>query len=110
MAYRGSVAVVVGVVALTLGTAKAPAYEPPVPPNRVTVITDSVAGIVWWMYQAHPELAAGFDLDIQTRTCRKLVEPGCFAYGESPPSALATIAQLGDQLGPTVVMDVGYND
>jgi len=82
----------------------------PVPPNRVTLITDSVGGIIWFVHQAHPYLAAGIDTDYETRTCRKLVDPGCYAYAENPPSALDTITELGPQLGPTVVIDVGYND
>src|SRR5207244_111588 len=28
----------------------------------------------------------------------------------TPPSALETVEELGDELGPVVVVDVGYND
>ena len=81
------------------------------PHNRVTLITDSVAGVLYWVPEARAEFARGFDLDLQNKGCRKLVDPGCPQQGEPhPPSALATIEELGSQIGPTVVIDVGYND
>ena len=44
-------------------------------------------------------------------TCRRLVEPGCPAYGnDAPESALAAVQRLGSGLGPIVVVSVGYND
>ena len=103
---------VLTVVALAVaGAGNAQLMEDPVPPNRVTIITDSVGGVLFWVTQARTELAKGLDLDLETKTCRKLVDPGCPAYGDlSPPSALATARSLGHQLGPTVVIDVGYND
>lgn len=105
----------VALVAVTvLGAAGSGRAEPtqlPVPPNRVTVITDSVGGVLFWVADARKQLARGLDLDLETKTCRKLVEPGCPAYGDpSPPSALDTARSLGPELGPTVVIDVGYND
>ena len=63
-----------------------------------------------WVSDARAQLAQGLDFRLETKTCRKLVEIGCYAYGESPPSALTTIQSLGSQLGPIVVIDVGYND
>jgi hypothetical protein len=103
------------VVALALPAAAAPvsrlapgaaaAY-----PSRVTMITDSVGGALFWVDQAREELAKGLDFRLEAKTCRKLVTPGCFAYGEVPPSALETIETLGPDLGPLVVIDVGYND
>lgn len=81
------------------------------PPNRVTMITDSVGGVLGWVTQARDKLARGFDLDLQAKACRKLVDPGCPQQGDPHPmSALETIRELGDQIGPTVVIDVGYND
>ena len=82
-----------------------------VPPNRVTMITDSVGGVLFWVAEARAKLARGLDLDLETKTCRKLVDPGCPAYDDlAPSSALETIASRGRELGPTVVIDVGYND
>ena len=81
------------------------------PPNRVTLITDSVGGVLSWVTQARDKFARGLDLDLQVKSCRKLVDPGCPQEGEPhPPSALATIQELGTQIGQTVVIDVGYND
>jgi hypothetical protein len=75
------------------------------------MITDSVGGVLFWLDAARKELARGLDFHLETKTCRKLVDPGCPAYGDpSPPSALETIRSLGPELGPTVVIDVGYND
>jgi hypothetical protein len=82
-----------------------------VPANRVTVITDSVGGVLYWATEARVRFARGLDLDLETKTCRKLVDVGCPAYDDpAPPSALQTILSLGADIGPTVVIDVGYND
>jgi hypothetical protein len=85
---------------------------PPGPPGpRVTMITDSVGGALYWLTEARAALASGFDFDLETKTCRKLVEPGCGAYGDpAPVSALETVRALGTALGPILVIDVGYND
>jgi hypothetical protein len=81
------------------------------PPNRVTLITDSVGGVLSWVTLAREKLARGLDLDLQVKSCRKLVDPGCPQEGDPHPvSALVTIQELGAQIGPTVVIDVGYND
>ena len=81
------------------------------PPNRVTLITDSVGGVLSWVTQAREKFARGLDLDLETKSCRKLVDPGCPQQGDPhPASALDTIQELGSQIGPTVVIDVGYND
>ena len=111
------VALAVVVVGLTYaaGTATTSAGKPvtaadtrPLP--RVTLITDSVGGVLFWAADARAELAQGLDLRLETKTCRKLIAVGCYAYGETPPSALETIQTLGAELGPLVVIDVGYND
>jgi hypothetical protein len=80
------------------------------PLPRVTMITDSVGGVLYWATGARHELAKGLDLELKTKTCRRLVVRGCPAYGELPPSALGTIQALGPRLGRLVVIDVGYND
>jgi hypothetical protein len=94
--------------AATTHSARAAPTARPVP--RVTMITDSVGGVLYWAGTARDELAQGLDLRLETRACRKLVAEGCWAYGERPPSALDTIHALGTELGPLVVIDVGYND
>ena len=80
------------------------------PPPRVTMITDSVGGVLYWVNDATAKLAKGLDFHLEARTCRKLVEPGCWAYDQTPPSALDTIHELGPGLGQIVIVDVGYND
>lgn len=81
------------------------------PANRVTVITDSVGGVLVWDEAAHDALASRVDLQVDARVCRKLVEPGCAADGDpAPESALAAVERFGGDLGQTVVIDVGYND
>jgi hypothetical protein len=99
---------------LALASAGTAAWAGPgdtVPPNRVTVITDSVGGVLFWVAEARATLARGLDLDLETKTCRRLVDPGCPAYDDlAPSSALETIVSRGRELGPTVVIDVGYND
>jgi hypothetical protein len=82
----------------------------PAPLPRVTMITDSVGGVLYWSDDARHVLGRGLDFVLETKTCRRLVSVGCPAYGERPPSALATIQTLGTSLGPVVVVDVGYND
>jgi hypothetical protein len=95
----------------SVGTAASASPSDTVPANRVTVITDSVGGALFWVTAAREKLAKGLDLDLETKTCRKLVDPGCPAYEDlAPPSALETIVSRGHELGPTVVVDVGYND
>jgi hypothetical protein len=86
--------------------ADSPATYPP----RVTMITDSVGGVLFRVTQEQARLAEGLDFRLETKTCRKLVERGCYADGESPPSVLETVETLGAELGDLVVVDVGYND
>jgi hypothetical protein len=79
--------------------------------ERVTVITDSVGGALLWLPPAKAALTHGLNVDIEARTCRRLVDPGCPAEGDDhPESTLAAIERLGPALGSTVVIDVGYND
>jgi hypothetical protein len=118
MGLRASIVALAAVVlglTLAAATATTSAGEPATvtdarPLPRVTLITDSVGGVLFWAADARAELGQGLDLRLETKTCRKLVAIGCYAYGETPPSALETIQTLGAELGPLVVIDVGYND
>ena len=76
----------------------------------MTLVSDSVGGVLLWNADARAYLAQGLDLRIEAKACRKLIAPGCFAYGGIAPSALETIRTLGTELGPLVVVDVGYSD
>jgi hypothetical protein len=78
---------------------------------RVTVITDSVGGMLQYPGGGGAVLGRGIDLDVQAKVCRRLVTTGCQPdVGNPPPSALDTVNVLGLQIGATVVIDVGYND
>jgi hypothetical protein len=77
---------------------------------RVTLISDSVGGVLFWQRDARDELARGIDLRVDIRTCRRLVTDGCVYDGERPPSALDAIRDLAPALGRVAVIDVGYND
>jgi hypothetical protein len=80
-------------------------------PTRVTMITDSVGTALLWDPGPFNDFAAGLDVRGDGFGCRKLVVAGCpLAPGVNPPSVLDVIQQLGTDLGPVVVIDVGYND
>ena len=66
---------------------------------RVTLVADSVGGVLFWQRQAREELGRGIDLRIDIRTCRRLVTEGCVYDGVRPPSALDAIRELGPALG-----------
>ena len=65
----------------------------------VTLVADSVGGVLFWQRQARDDLGRGIDLRIDIRTCRRLVSEGCAYDGERPPSALDAIRDLGPALG-----------
>jgi len=102
--------VVVAVVVPACSVVAAAGGAVPAPLPRVTMVTDSVGGVLYWSDDARHVLGRGLDFVLETKTCRRLASVGCPAYGERPPSALATIKTLGQSLGPVVVVDVGYND
>jgi hypothetical protein len=80
-------------------------------PVRVTMLADSVGSALLWDPGPFADFSAGLDVRGDAYGCRKLVVPGCpWEAGGTPPSALDTINSLGVDLGPVVVMDVGYND
>ena len=100
---------------LAVGVAFAPgatvAADSAPPPNRVTLITDSVGGVLFWATGPREQMAQDIDFDLEVKTCRRLTLPGCPAYGDdAPESALAIVRRLGSNLGRTVFVDVGYND
>ena len=110
IAVAAGTAAATGVMGGTGTNGTSTARSAGLPPPRVTMITDSVGGVLYWATSAREELAEGLDFRLETRACRKLVSLGCYAYEGTPPSALETIRVLGPELGPIVVIDVGYND
>jgi hypothetical protein len=104
-------AVAAGVFALPASAFVVPQSPPQqAPAASVTVITDSVGGVLFWDPGASAEFADGLDVRLEVATCRKLVSTGCLAYDYYPPSALDTIEELGSDLAPIVVVETGYND
>jgi hypothetical protein len=80
-------------------------------PVRVTMLADSVGSALLWDPGPFADFSAGLDVRGDAYGCRKLIVPGCPSEaGGNPPSALETINSLGVDLGPVVVVDVGYND
>ncbi len=77
---------------------------------RVTFIGDSVADAVSYVTPAQTLLARGVRLQLELAECRRLVESSCSVAGVQPETALDLIDALGKNLGPVVVMAVGYND
>jgi hypothetical protein len=79
-------------------------------PHRVTVIGDSVLTAVEWNSQPRSMLERGFDVDLQIAVCRRLTGTSCPFEGERPENLVDTVQALGDAIGETVVVEVGYND
>jgi hypothetical protein len=81
------------------------------PAARVTVIGDSVAGVLTYVKEARQYLGRGLDLRLDLRVCRRLVADSCWYMGEQPSTALAVVqAAAPGALGDILVVDVGYND
>jgi hypothetical protein len=97
---------------LLLVSATGARAETPAPGPRVTVITDSSGSALVFDGASNAILGRGFDLDVETVICRKLVKRGCGGAEPAPPSALDTVQILAAQgrLGKIVVIDTGYND
>ena len=76
---------------------------------RVTVISDSILTSVTWHDDNTAILEQGFDMDLHVAICRRLAEPGCIYDGAAPPSLFDVLGGLQD-VAPTVVVEVGYND
>lgn len=80
------------------------------PLPRVTVIGDSVAVAMGSDNQAVATMKQGVDLQLQLAACRRVDQDSCPYLGVRPPNVVSLVKSLGTQLGPTVVVAVGYND
>lgn len=78
--------------------------------ERVTVIGDSIATAVQWNPKALALLGRGLDLKMQVAVCRRLTGASCPYEGAQAPTLADVVAAQGRELGPTVVVAVGYND
>jgi hypothetical protein len=99
-------AAVAAVAAVALGSAdRAVASERGLP--HVTLIGDSVATAMNGWPTGFALLNQGIDLDFEAQPCRRLEDTSC---PPGPPTVIDLIKQRGAQIGPTVVIAVGYND
>jgi hypothetical protein len=106
VALLGSlVAIAALIVSAPAGSASAPVSLP-----RVTLIGDSVADALASDGKAQAILGQGVDLQLQVTPCRRVAQLSCPYNGVRPPNVLDLVGTLGSQLGPTVIVAVGYND
>jgi hypothetical protein len=96
--------VTLGAVALVPGAAAAPAAP------HVTVIGDSVLTAVQWNVAPLATLQQGFAMELDIGVCRRIVVASCPFEGGRVPTVMDAIAATGVRLGPTVLVEVGYND
>ena len=79
-------------------------------PPHVTVIGDSVLTAVEWNNTPLSLLEQGLDVQLEIGVCRTLEGISCPYEGGNVPTLLDVVDRLGPQLGPTVLVEVGYND
>jgi len=90
------------------GAGAARSSQPPKP--RVTLIGDSVAASIGYDKDAQAILSQGIDLQLQLAPCRRVGQSSCPYGGVRPPTVVQLVPTLGQSLGPTVIVAVGYND
>jgi hypothetical protein len=78
--------------------------------QHVTIIGDSVADGMGLEMTAKAILGQGIDADLELAPCRRLEGVSCPVDGVRPQNAIDLIHSLGPQIGPYVVVAVGYND
>jgi len=79
-------------------------------PTRVTVFGDSAATAMAYDPTAKKALGRGIDLRLELAACRRLGDTSCPYDGVRPPNVIDRATELGQDLGPVVVVNVGYND
>jgi hypothetical protein len=78
--------------------------------QHVTLIGDSVADAVVETSTAAAVARREISLDLEVAPCRRVAGDSCPYNGVRPPNVIDLVHQLGPQLGPNVVVAVGYND
>jgi Putative Ig domain len=78
--------------------------------TRVTVFGDSAATAMAYDPAARRTLGRGIDLRLELAACRRVGDASCPYDGVRPPNVIDRATQLGRDLGPVVVVIVGYND
>jgi len=76
----------------------------------VTLIGDSVATGITGDSVALSALRSGIDLRLQIAACRSVAGTSCSSGGAPPPTVVDVAHTLGSQLGPTVIVEAGYDD
>ena len=77
---------------------------------RVTVFGDSAATAMAYDPDAKRILGRGVDLRLEVAACRRVGDTSCPYDGVRPPNVIDRATALGAELGPVVVVIVGYND
>jgi len=96
--------------ALVALLAAASATSAPRARPRVTVIGDSIVTAVQYTTAARQLLGRNVDLHFLAAVCRRLVQSSCWYDGTRPPTAFEVIQASGRSLGPTVIVESGYNE
>ena len=78
--------------------------------TRVTVFGDSAATAMAYTPEAKRILARGIGLRLEVAACRRVGDASCPYDGVRPPNVVERATEVGNELGPVVVVIVGYND
>ena len=98
------------VVALAVLPAAAARRQAPPAPAHVTFIGDSIGDAIIQDPGAQRILGKGVDLDLEVAICRRVSRDSCPYNGVRPPNVVELTEKMGSRIGPTVVVEVGYND
>jgi hypothetical protein len=109
MSVRAVASMVVMLVA-ALGLVAGAQAGSAAPPVRVTVFGDSAATAMAYDPDAKRMLGRGIDLRLEVAACRRLGDTSCPYDGVRPPNVVDRATALGPEMGPVVVVIVGYND
>jgi hypothetical protein len=104
---RAAGAVAIGLLSLVLAGSAAARSSDEV---RVTVFGDSAATAMAYDPDAKRALGRGIDLRLELAACRRVGDTSCPYDGVRPPNVVDRATELGRELGPVVVVIVGYND
>jgi hypothetical protein len=108
---RGLIIVAIAVALASALAGGAPGAEPGRSERtRVTVFGDSAATAMAYDPKAREILGTGVDLKLEVAACRRLGDLSCPYDGVRPPNVIERASALGRDLGPVVVLAVGYND